>query len=168
MLTLGQKEYLSKLSPDRANLPVIIKPYDPQTKIIAGNITKLIKEKIFDADIRFMGASALGISGQNDIDIYILCSDEAKEEYTLKLSGVFGNILKNKWHWLKDGYEVSVCIKDPKDKKFKEQLDIFEAFKNNNILKEYENLKISMNGKSYQEYQKAKYEFYNRILNINE
>ena len=55
----------------------------------------------------------------------------------------------------------------PKDQKQKEQIEIFEIFKNSpEILKEYEELKLSMNGKTYKEYQIAKYEFYNRVLGL--
>ena len=47
----------------------------------------------------------------------------------------------------------------------KEQIKIFNIFKNSHaILKEYEKLKSSMNGKAYKDYQIAKYKFYNRVL----
>lgn len=167
MLTEGQQKYLSKLPPERADSIVEVKPYDPYTEIIAQEVIGSIKELLPEADIRFMGASALGIPGQNDVDIYIICPKDLKEEYTLRLGKIFGNQIKNKWQWIKDGYEVSVYLSNPDDKKFKEQLDIFEIFiKNPQLLKEYEELKNSMNGKTYAEYQRSKYEFYNRVLNI--
>ena len=47
----------------------------------------------------------------------------------------------------------------------KEQNDIFNILKTNpDILKEYEDLKISLNGQSFREYQRQKYKFYNRVL----
>lgn len=169
MLTSGQKEYLTKLSPERANQAIKIKPYDPHTRIIAANVIKIIKEKIPDADIRFMGASALAIGGQNDVDLYIVCLKALHAEYDFRLTSVFGKRIKNKWHWFVHGYEVSVYLKNLDDKKFQEQIAIFELFKNNlSVLKEYEDLKISLDGVRYQEYQIAKYEFYNRVLNIKE
>ena len=115
-----------------------------------------------------MGASALWISGQNDVDIYIICPTLVKENYLLKLTLELGEQVRNKWQWYEDEIEVSVYLSDPKDPKFQEQLEMFKIFKNNaNVLKEYETLKESMSGKTYQEYQIAKYEFYNRVLGIN-
>lgn len=168
MLLPGQKDYLSKLPPERAMAKVSIKPWDPKVIPVAENIIKKIKEKIPDADVRFMGASALRISGQNDIDIYVFCSDEEKDIYNEKLKELFGEKVKEeKWKFFEDGFEISVYINNPENQKQKEQIEIFEIFKNNpQILKEYEELKLSMNGKTYREYQIAKYLFYNRVLGI--
>ena len=168
MLTDGQKNYLSKLSPEQASRIVVIKPYDPQLSVIADAVITKIKKQIPDADIRYMGASALGISGQNDVDIYVICPKSLKEEYLGGLAPLFGEQIKNKWHWFDGCYEVSVYLSDPEDHKFKEQLDIFSLFKTDpEVLREYEQLKTSMNGKTYKEYQIGKYEFYNRVLKIN-
>lgn len=166
MLLPGQKDYLSKLSPERAMAKVSVKPWDLRILPVAENIIKRIKNKIPEADVRFMGASALKISGQNDIDIYVLCSDEIKDAYTEKLKELFGEKTKEKkWKFIEDGFEISVYISNPEDQKQKEQIEIFEIFKSNpKILKEYEELKLSMNGKTYKEYQIVKYEFYNRVL----
>lgn len=168
MLLQGQKDYLAKLPLERAESIVSVKPWDSRVIPVAENIIGVIKEKIPDADIRFMGASALRISGQNDIDIYVLCSDENKENYTEKLKELFGEKAKEKkWKFFQDGFEVSVYINNPEDQKQKEQIEVFEIFKNNpQILKEYEELKLSMNGKTYKEYQIAKYEFYNKVLGL--
>lgn len=168
MLTEGQKNYLMKLSPERADSIIKIKPFNSSLAFIANRIIEKIKKEVSTADPRFMGASALGISGQNDIDIYVICSQDLKEGYVLKLGKIFGEQTKSKWHWFEEGQEVSVYLSDPEDDKFKEQLEIFKIFKNNQqILKDYENLKTSMNGKTYREYQIAKYEFYNQVLGIN-
>ncbi len=168
MLTDGQKNYLDKLSPEQANRTVIIKLYDPKLLVKANSIIEKIRRQIPDSDIRYMGASALGISGQNDVDIYVICSQSQKQEYLEKLAPVFGEQIKNKWHWYENDDEISVYLSDPADHKFQEQLDIFALLKNNpEILKEYEQLKTSMNGKIYKEYQIGKYEFYNRVLGIN-
>ena len=168
MLLPGQKDYLAKLFPERAEAKVSIKPWDSRVITIAEGIIKTIKDKIPEADVRFMGASALRISGQNDIDIYVLCFDKDKDTYTEKLKELFGEKTKEKkWKFFQDGFEVSVYINNPEDLKQKEQIEIFEIFKSSpQILKEYEELKLSMNGKTYREYQIAKYEFYNRVLGL--
>ena len=168
MLTEGQKNYLAKLPPERAEDIITVHPYNPQTKEIANEVIEQIKGVVPDADARFMGASALGISGQNDVDIYIICPPEMKEIYLSKLSPVFVEHVKNKWQWFKDGVEVSVYLSDPSDYKFQEQLKIFDILKTNpEVLKKYKLLKESVSGKTYRDYQIAKYEFYNKELGIN-
>lgn len=168
MLTEGQKNYLAKLPPERANRTIKINSYDPRTKEIAEAIINRVKEIIPEADIRFMGSSSLGISGQNDVDIYIICPAELREAYSSKLSYVPLEKLQNKWKGSKDEIEISVYLSNSEDPKFKEQLDIFKILKNNpQILKDYKDLKRSMNGKTYKDYQIAKYEFYNHVLGIN-
>lgn len=117
--------------------------------------------------MRYMGASALGISGQNDVDIYIICPVYLRDTYSSKLSYASLEKLRNKWKGMKDEIEISIYLSDPEDPKFQEQLEIFKVFQENpKILKEYEELKQSMCGKTYREYQTAKYEFYNRVLGI--
>ncbi len=167
MLTKSQKTYLSRLSTERAEAPVIVESFDPQTQVIAERVMSEIRAVLPDADIRFMGASALSISGQNDIDIYILYSEGLRTKYEKYLTHLLGQKKKRKWKWVEGGYEISVKLSNPKDKKFKEQLDIFKIFTTRpETLKEYESLKKSMNGKSYKEYQTAKYKFYNNVLGI--
>lgn len=165
MLTEGQKNYLARLTKERLENIVNVFPYNPKTEAIAEKVMNQIKEVIPKADVRYMGASALKISGQNDVDIYIMTPNNVKEDYLSKLSVKFAEQNKKKWQWHDDGIEVSVYLSDPEDFKFKEQIAIFEIFKTKpEITKGYEVLKELMNGKSYGEYQKAKYEFYNRVL----
>lgn len=169
MLTEGQKNYLNKLSTERSQSIVRILPFNPQTQSAAQGVIDKIKTLIPKVDVRFMGASALGISGQNDVDVYLVTREDRQAEYLSKLQTLFGEQQKkNKWNWYKDGIEISVYLSNPDDQKFKEQLDIFDLFKNNQkILREYERLKKSPDGKTYKEYQTAKYEFYNRVLGIS-
>src|SRR4051812_41510271 len=121
MLTEGQKNYLEKLSIERAHNPISIRPFDTRIPALAENVINQICEMLPQADVRFMGASALGISGQNDIDIYILCFESNREESASQLSKIFGEIKNKKWNWFRDGIEISVYLSDPEDNKFKEQ-----------------------------------------------
>ena len=168
MLTREQERYLQNLPEAKANKLMVIKPYNPKTKIIAQRILTMIKDVIPEADARFMGASALGISGQNDVDIYIMCMDRMKDDYHSKLGTILGKTARNEWTWEEEGVEISVYLSDPDDKNFREQIEIFEVFTHNpKALREYELLKESMNGKTYREYQIAKYGFYNRALGMS-
>jgi hypothetical protein len=167
MLQEGQKAYLNSLPLERLNAPVSIKPYNHKIAEVAERVIKKIRERIPSADVRFMGASALKISGQNDIDIYVLTESYIKDKYIKKLEQVLGKWPERKWHWYEDNFEISVYISDPDNYKLKEHLDLFKILSTDEgVLNEYEALKFSMNGKTYKEYQVAKYEFYNRILGI--
>ncbi len=117
-----------------------------------------------------MGSVALGIVGQKDIDIYALADTEDFGKYLPTFEKLFGKLDKQgkyvkktfvEWKFQKDSYEVEVYLTESPER----QIKVFEILKSNKkLLKEYENLKLSFNGKRYKDYQKAKYEFYNRIL----
>ncbi len=169
MLTENQKKYLEKLPKEKAEKIIVDSPYNPRTKPIAERLLTLIKETLFEADVRYMGASALGISGQNDVDIYIICPSYRKALYRSRLNDSFFKIFGEEWSWKEGETEISVYLSDPDDKNLKEQIEIFEIFTHNpKALREYERVKQSMSGKTYMEYQTAKYEFYNRMLGINQ
>jgi GrpB-like predicted nucleotidyltransferase (UPF0157 family) len=166
MLSLDEQDYLDHLPPEKIDEIVVVKPYDPQIENIAKNIIQKIQTVTPDADVRFMGASALGISGQNDVDIYILGSPEKLDGWVIKIKELYGERIKGKWQFCRDGCEVSVYIANPNDPNQKKQITVFEKLKNNpSTLKAYERLKESMNGKTYKDYQIAKYEFYHKLLN---
>jgi len=167
-MTEGERKYLAELSLERAGKIIHIQPYDPKIAGVARRVMVQISNVLPDADVRFMGASALCISGQNDIDVYVLSPAEYQAHSVSQLTSIFGAEQKRaKWNWLEDGFEVSVWVRDPNTLKIKEQLRIFELFSTRpDILKEYEALKCSCNGKTYFQYQVAKYDFYNRVLGI--
>ncbi len=113
-----------------------------------------------------MGATALGIAGQNDIDIYIVSKPSKFGEYLPALKRLFGKPKSThktfiEWSFTKEGFKVEVYLTEPP----KRHVKIYKILKSNKkLLKEYEKLKLSFDGKSYRDYQKAKYEFYNHIL----
>lgn len=166
MLTLEEKKYLEGLPTQESHRIVHIQPYNSVIANIANGIVRALEQQLpVGTDIRFMGASALGISGQNDIDIYVLVSDVEQARYLLQLEQVLGKQENHKWHWYEQGYEVSIYLADPSSPSQKRQIDMHTALHNSpELLREYEQLKSAMNGKTYVEYQKAKYEFYNKVL----
>lgn len=167
MLTWDEEDYLSKLPPDKV---VVIKPFDPIISQVSGKLTRQIREIVPNLEVRLMGASALQISGQNDIDIYILCAPEQFKKYLPKLVKTFGKVHGQKydsiaWKFLRDKFEVEMYLSDPTSAPMKRQIAVFEKLKNNPpLLEEYRKLKESLNGKSVADYQREKYKFYHRIL----
>jgi len=166
MLTPDEIDYLNKIPKDKK---VKIYPFDPKVTEIAEEINNSIHKIYSDLEIKHMGASALKISGQNDIDIYAFSNPKDFDKYLTGLIKLFGKPLHKhetfyEWKFKKDDFDVEFYLTEPP----KEHIKIFEILKSNlNLLKEYKNLKASMNGKSFREYQEKKYEFYHRILDRN-
>jgi len=170
MLTENQKKYLKTIPADKI---IKIVPFDPKTR----DIVKSIRQKINnDAGIKlgvnFMGASALGISGQGDIELYIFCPEKDFYIYLPKLEHIFGpkvqgiNIIK--WQFKVDGHEIEMYLTDSAIQSTQEQIKTFEMLKNNSkLLEEYEAIKVSADGQSFRKYMTKKYDFFNKILKIN-
>jgi len=167
MLTKEEKDYLSKIDPSKK---VSVHPFNPKGKILGKSIVKQINNHFPNLEVLFMGSVALGISGQKDIDIYALANSEEFGKYLPTFEKMFGILDKQgkyvkktfvEWKFQKDGYEIEVYLTEPPER----QIKVYEILKSNRkLLKEYEELKLSFDGKSYKDYQEAKYEFYNRIL----
>jgi hypothetical protein len=129
-------------------------------------IVRKIKNHFPNLEVLFMGSVALEISGQRDLDIYALADPKDFDNYKPTLEKLFGkykNIHKTfiEWKFSKDGYEIEIYLTEPPER----QIKVYEILKSDpKLLKEYEDLKLSFDRKSYKDYQKAKYVFYNRIL----
>jgi len=169
MLTENQKEYLLKIPADKT---VKIFPYDPKISSIVQDIKDKIVNAGINLEVKFMGASALGISGQGDIDLYILCPEKDFQAYLPRLEEIFGPKVRGitiiKWQLEKDGHEIEIYLTDPNTPSMQEQIKVFEILKNDPLLlKEYESIKSSADGQSFREYMKRKYEFFNRILKLS-
>jgi GrpB-like predicted nucleotidyltransferase (UPF0157 family) len=165
MLTERQEKYLLKIPEDKV---VKIVPHDPAIFSIVEGI-KARLQGIVDLEVRFMGASALGISGQGDIDLYILCPETQYNNYIAKVESVFGarkaGISTNKWEFIEDGHEVEMYLTDPTTPSMREQIRVFELLQNHpDLRKEYELLKVAADGQSFREYMRRKYEFFNKVL----
>lgn len=167
MLTPDEIDYLKKIP---VNKIVKISPLNPKTTEIVEEIINRIHEIYPDLEIKHMGASALGISGQNDIDIYAFSDPIDFDKFLPGLVKLFGEPLHKhetfcEWKLQKDGFYIELYLTAKNPSTMKKQTKVFEILKNNpDLLKEYEKLKESMNRKSFKVYQERKYEFYHRIL----
>lgn len=167
MITKAEKDYLQTIDPKKK---VSIFPFDPKGETLGKEIVKQINSHFPKLEVLFMGSVALGISGQKDIDIYALAERSDFEKYIPVFEKLFGKVDKKgncvkksfiEWKFNKDGYEVEIYLTELPGR----QIKVYEILKSNKkLLKEYEDLKLIYDGKSYKDYQKAKYGFYNRIL----
>lgn len=166
-LTKDEENYLTKISIDKITK---IYPFDNQiTKIVNEIITSIVKI-CSDLEIKHMGASALEISGQNDIDIYAFSDPKDFDKYLSGLTELFGKPLHVhetfiEWGFVKNGFDTEFYLTSKDSETMKKQIAVFEILSSNKkLLKEYEKLKLSMNAKPFREYQRKKYEFYHMIL----
>lgn len=171
MLTENQRKYLETIPESKITE---IRPWDPKTQEVAHRLIDAIKDADPELNIIYTGASALGISGVNDLDFTVTCPIEDFSKHLPNLIKILGNpqkIGKENVRWegiQKEGFIVDVHMTDPNSPSLKEHIKLFELLKNNpEILNEYEVLKVKSNGVNYREYQRNKYEFYNRVLGIN-
>jgi len=78
MITANQAKYLQTIP---ENKMASIKVFDPKVREAAELIIGLIKSELPDLEVFFGGASALGIAGQNDIDLNVLSVPEEYGKY---------------------------------------------------------------------------------------
>jgi GrpB-like predicted nucleotidyltransferase (UPF0157 family) len=167
MLNESQSKYLQTLSDTEI---VEGGPYDPRAAEVAKRLLKELQTAVPELEVFWGGALALGISGKNDIDLSIVSRCEDYDEYLPSLIRVLGEPQKRglqnvRWEIVRDGYSVDVHLADERSEALAEQRKTHDLLKNNpELLKEYTKLKEDASGLSVREYQRHKYEFYNRIL----
>ncbi len=167
MISQDEQNYINTIP---ENKTVVVSPFDKKAFEIADKVVMRVNDKIRNLEVVHMGALALGISGQNDIDIYALAAAESFHLYLNGLVEIFGQPKAKRndsitWAFTEDSYEIEFYLTDPTSESMKRQIRVFETLKGDDELKkEYERLKEKMNGKSMKEYQRKKYEFYHRIL----
>lgn len=168
MLTSDQKNWLNKLSD--ANKVKII-PYDPKVLEIFKQKKSYLKSILGkNAQILHKGASAWGISGKGDIDIYIPVMAKKFESTfsTLKLHlGDPGSYYPNeraRWNSQEDNIDIEYLLTN-KEATFWQELELFWDYIETHpvVLREYELLKASCDGKSTKYYYTQKIMFFNNI-----
>ncbi len=175
MLTKWQQDYLDILKPEKAGRIVSIQPYNPLSSTIAERTVGEVRARLPEADVRCMGSNMLGIAGENDADVFVLIQTNEKDSYIEALNTILldrsdkekSQTHLHKWHWFEQGVEVNVYLTNKDEKWFQEQVRTCEKLSEDpELVKEYERLKLSCNGKTWKEYKIAKYEFYNKILGL--
>ncbi|MDP3918130.1 MAG: GrpB family protein [Candidatus Woesebacteria bacterium] len=170
MLTKDEKDFLNKIPRDKI---VNVSPFDNRITRTVNEIVASINKIFPDLEIKHMGASALKISGQNDIDIYAFSKPSDFNKYLPNLVKLFDAPLHQhktfiEWKFKRNGFDIELYLSTKDSETMKRQLTVFRILsKNDKLLNEYRKLKEDMNGKSFREYQRKKYEFYHKILDTN-
>lgn len=166
-LTHSQKEYMVGI-PENASAN--IQPWDPNAaKFAEGLIEKL--EHATRLEIFWGGSLALGILGQNDIDLTLFSEPKDFEKYLQGVVSILGEPkykLTDKilWRTTKDGHKVDAYLGSKNSEGVQSDIFFSNSLKNNPaLLQEYISLKKEM-GLSAREYYKRKNEFYNKVLTL--
>ena len=169
MLTQAQKTYILKIPEDSlAN----IKPWDGTVACFAKDLVEELHSATSDLEILWSGSLALGILGENDIDLTFFAEPNNFEKYLSKLAFVLGDPQikgeeKILWRTKKEGQRIDAYLGSKNSDEIKSQIRFFESLSSDkDLLKEYEILKKESVGKTLREYQERKCEFYNNVLGI--
>lgn len=169
MLTSEQKKWLAHLRDDDE---IIIKPYDhtaPQKfKQVKKRLQSTLGEKTC---IVHRGATSLGISGQDEIDVYIPVSPDSFNSLLKPLQKLFGKpkslyvLERARFVTSVDGKHIDVFLINKEREGWKNGIR-FETYlkKHPKALEKYQKLKEKGNGLSTREYYKRKINFINDIL----
>ncbi len=166
MITERQEKLLTE-HPDGKTIEV--KPFDPRVTPIARKILTELREALPDLRALFVGASALGIAGQNDIDFLLLSTPQKFAHYRETLEKLYGSPARvtrsAKWQFVREGFNVELYLTNDDTYGAREQVAIYELLSKNKALRdEYEQTKLPYGKIDFKEYMRKKYTFLNKIL----
>jgi GrpB-like predicted nucleotidyltransferase (UPF0157 family) len=172
MLTLDQERWLAHLSSDDR---VTIIPFDPtaQAKFeaVKTKIQGVLGESI---PVHHRGATSMGISGQDEIDIYIPVSEDRFDTLIGPLAAAFGQprshypLERARFVTIEAGKHVDIFLINETCRGWIDG-ERFENYLKSNptVLERYRRLKEAGDGLSTREYYRRKLLFFNEILTLN-
>jgi hypothetical protein len=146
------------------------KPFDPEAKKAASELITKLKLTCPEMNVYLFGSLGLEISGQNDIDLYLVGIPNRFNYYQNKIKRLAGQPTRKKtgqieWKFTFHGYPAELTLTSKDNSYFKEQKLLFETIRDNQkLLGDYETLKLSLDGKSQREYAVERIIFFNQIL----
>lgn len=169
MLTPTQQQWVDHLS-DVDKIQIF--PYDLKAPEKFEQIKSEIKSIIgTEFEILHRGASAMGISGQKEIDVYIPMPAEKIEELAPKMEAVWGKPKsvypqeRTKFYRHIDGTRIEIMLTNKDHQSWIDGERHFNYLKQNpEALEQYRKIKEDGDGVSVREYYRRKIEFINEIL----
>ncbi len=172
MLTAEQEEWLNHLSD--TNIVSII-PFNPTSEDKFLKVKTLVQALLGpDQLVRHCGSSSFGISGQDEIDIFIPTSLDKFEQTVELMKQLFGQP-KSNYHLRRvrfmteiDGKHVDVFVINESSDDWQNSLKFETILKDRpEILERYKTLKEKQSGQNVREYYRQKIEFINEVLGKN-
>lgn len=169
MITPEQEKWLSHLNDSNS---IEIFSFDTTTGEKFEKVKKQIQKALGDdIAVEHRGATGLGISGQDEIDIYIPALPENWDSFIFSLTKLFGEprshyvLERARFVTTVDEKHVDVFLINSEHSGWLNLLKFEKYLKENpEELKVYENLKESLAGLSTQAYYRKKIEYINDIL----
>ncbi|SRR6266481_10026821 len=170
MLTPKQEDWLEHLSTEKK---VCIIPFDPTAEKKFQKIKSLIQGSLgADVAVEHRGSTSLGISGQDEIDVYIPVLAEEFSKLQPKLEELFGEPRsaypsRIRFHTEIDSKKIDLFLIDKKHEDWLNGIAFEKACRDSpEILEKYRILKEEMNGRNVQEFYRQKNEFINTVLEL--
>jgi len=169
MLREDQQKWISHLSDDSK---IKIVPFDPSSQEKFEKVKLLIQSKLGNTiQIEHRGATSLGISGQDEIDIYIPVLPDEFNKHIKPLTELFGEprshyaLERARFVTSEAEKHIDVFLINKEGTGWIEDLKFENYLKEHTrALEEYRKLKESGDGLSTREYYRRKIEFINDIL----
>ncbi len=171
MLTSDQEKWVAQLSDD---VPIKIIPFDPT----AEEKFQKVRERVWsvlgtNVPVEHHGATSLGISGQDEIDLYIPVPPQRFGALINPLTEVFGApaslypLERARFEVKQDDKHVTLFLVNSEGPAWKDSVR-FETYlrQHPEALERYRKLKESGDGLSMKEYYRRKIEFINEILDL--
>lgn len=165
MLTEAQEKYLAKIPED---VPADIQAWDSQAAEFAKRIVERLEKVHGGMEVFWGGSLALGILGQNDIDLTLFAEPNEFETLLPEIVFILGEPtykLKDKilWRIRIDGYKLDAYLGSKSSEGVQNDLFFSDSLKNDpSLLSEYKAIKEQAS--SAREYYRQKNEFYNRVI----
>lgn len=169
MLSKKQKDWLNHLSSKKK---IAILPFDPRVNEIFLKVKNKIQDNLGkDTRVEHRGASSLGISGQDEIDVYVPVPPSEFDSYIPKMSKVFGEprslypLERVRFSDEIDGKKIDLFLINEEHDDWINGCR-FENYLKSHVkdLERYRKLKEKMNEFTVKEYYTRKNEFINKIL----
>lgn len=168
MLTPDQQKWLDHLSDTKT---ISIVPYNPKTKDFFKKIKSELIKILGNVRISHRGSTALKISGQGEIDLYVPAAKKDFYIYVNKISEHFGKpgslyeFKRARFVKYLDGIKIEIFVINKNDSGWRDSIKFEKYLKNNpEALSEYEKLKSKADGFSVKKYYTLKTIFINKIL----
>ncbi|MCX6793396.1 MAG: GrpB family protein [Candidatus Falkowbacteria bacterium] len=170
MINQEQQAWLNHLN-DSDHVKII--PYNPSVKEVFQIIKAELIKILGNIRISHRGSTALKISGQGEIDLYIPVSKKdfnitikKLEKYLGKPGSVY-EFVRARFVKYIENTKIEIFVINKNDEGWKASVRFEKYLKNNpRVLKEYERLKIKANGLSTRKYYAIKIAYINKVIEL--
>lgn len=172
MLLREQEDALAEIPEDAV---AHIHSFDEHSREVAMRFIEDIRVAVPGAEVLHLGATKIGIAGENDINIGVIAKDnfdaalKTIESFFGEPSQYEGGARFARWLGSREDHAVDLFLSaeiSPRLQEFIDTQRVLEA--RGDLRSEFERLKFSFDGKSMREYTRAKFEFFNSTVRPKE